>query len=98
MPGVRGAMQRHQLVVAARRRLRGGARLGRADGVCLPAHVDHDDLVAETVHLDEGVVGERAHAESLFTPPYMGKATLLASAHEPTKPGPSEVPSAAMSQ
>jgi hypothetical protein len=45
----------------------------------LPAHVDHHDLVAETVHLDEGVIGERTHAEDPFTPPYMGKATLLAS-------------------
>ena len=54
-------VQRHQLIVGRAVGLRGGARLGRTDRCRLPAHVDHHDLVAETVHLDEGMVGERAH-------------------------------------
>ena len=54
-------VQGHQLVVGRAVGLRGRARLGRADRAGLPAHVDHHDLVAETVHLDECVVGERAH-------------------------------------
>src|SRR5205823_6997770 len=54
-------MQRHQLVVRRSRGPRDGARFGRGDGTRLRAHVHHHDLVAETVHLDESVVGERAH-------------------------------------
>src|SRR6516164_2571438 len=54
-------VERHQLVVWRSVGLRGGARLSRADCSRLPAHVDHHDLVAETVHFDEGMVGERAH-------------------------------------
>src|SRR5215831_4811095 len=54
-------MQRHQLVVWRAVGLRRRARLGRTDRSRLPAHVDHHDLIAEAVHLDEGMVGERAH-------------------------------------
>src|SRR5262249_10781659 len=67
-------MERHQLVVWRAVGLRGGARLGRADCSRLRAHVAHHDLIAETVHLDEGMVGERAHGGPLL-PLYMGKST-----------------------
>ena len=54
-------MERHQLVVGRA----GGCAAARASSALTAplraAHVDHHDLVAETVHLDEGVVGERAH-------------------------------------
>src|SRR5215469_9989899 len=59
-------MERDQLVVGRSIGLRGGARLGRTDRSRLPAHVDHHDLVAETVHLDEGMVGERAHVRPVI--------------------------------
>ena len=56
-------MERHQLIVGRTAGLRGGARIGGADCAGLPAHVDHHDLVAEAVHLDERAIGERAHAK-----------------------------------
>ena len=55
------SMERHKLVAAHSVRLRCCARLCGADRAGLPAQVDHYDLVAETVHLDEGAMGERAH-------------------------------------
>jgi hypothetical protein len=54
-------VQRHQLVVRRPGGPRDGARVGGADGIRLGAQIDYHDLVAETVHLDESVVGERAH-------------------------------------
>ena len=54
-------MQRHQLVVGRALRPAAARASAGADGARLAAQVDHHDLVAETVHLDEGVVGERAH-------------------------------------
>jgi hypothetical protein len=59
-------VQSHQLIVRDAAGLRHGARLGGAHHTARPAQVDHDDLVAETVHLDEGMVGERAHCASLY--------------------------------
>ena len=58
-------MQHHQLIEGRAFGPRGSARLGGADSRLLVAQVDDDDLVAETVHLDEGVVGERAHAGNI---------------------------------
>src|SRR5262249_38088444 len=68
-------MQDHQLIVrhpagAARR-----ARTGSRHGAAFVAHVDEHDLVAETVHLDEGMVGKGAHGSS---PSYMAKSARLA--------------------
>src|ERR1700745_2585297 len=54
-------MQRHQLIVGHAVGRGGGAGVLRTDRPRLPAHVDHHDLIAETVHLREGVVGEYAH-------------------------------------
>ena len=54
-------MQRHELIVGRAIGPGGGTRLGGTDGAGLSAHVHHHDLVAETVHLGEGVVRERAH-------------------------------------
>ena len=54
-------IERHQLIV--RRAACGGgrARLIGADLGRARAQIDHDDLVADAVHLHEGLVGERAH-------------------------------------
>ena len=57
-------MERHQLVVGGGGRLRGGARFLGGDGRLRAAHIHHHDLVAETVHADERLVGERAHGEA----------------------------------
>ena len=59
-------IKRHQLIVG---RALGGAAARASSGAIAPAaraHVDHDDLVAETVHLHEGPVGERAHGHRLL--------------------------------
>src|SRR5207248_1209605 len=75
-------MQRHELVIGDAPWPGGGARLGGADRARLRAQVDHHDLVAEAVHLDEGAVGERAHGD-LARVPYMGNCALLASGPKP---------------
>src|SRR5262245_53169631 len=54
-------MQRHQLIVGHAVGRGGGASVLGTDRPRLPAHVDHHDLIAETVHLREGMVGEYAH-------------------------------------
>ena len=54
-------IERHELVVGRASGLRRGAGVGGADRDRRLAHIDHNDLVAETVHLDERPVGERAH-------------------------------------
>src|SRR4249919_3172040 len=54
-------VQGHELIIRRAVGLRGRARLVRGDRAGLSTHVDHHDLVAETVHLHESVVGERAH-------------------------------------
>ena len=58
-------VHRHQLVVGHRGRRRAGLR--SADRLRRGAHVDHHDLVAETVHFDKQMVGECAHASILQT-------------------------------
>ena len=62
-------IERHELIVglAARRR----ARLGRRNRGWCAAQVDDDDLVAETVHLDEIPVRQRAHDNARMSGTYM---------------------------
>ncbi len=70
-------VQGHELVVGGTGRLCRRMGLGRADQALFAAHVHHHDLVAEAVHLGEGMVGEHAHGESPWLPPYMGKLLPL---------------------
>src|SRR5947209_8370047 len=60
-------MQRQQLIVGHTMGLRRSARLRRTDRSRLRPQVHHHDLVAETVHLEEGVIGERAHVSPLLS-------------------------------
>jgi hypothetical protein len=53
---------------------RGGARIDRIDRSRLPTHVDDDDLITETAHLDEGTVGKHAHVRPFIAALY-GKST-----------------------
>ena len=64
-------VQGHELIIRRAVGLRGRARLVRGDRAGLSAHVDHHDLVAETVHLDESVVGERAHGAPVVVALYV---------------------------
>ena len=52
-------IKRHQLIVGLL--ARGRARLGRLDRARRSPQVDDHDLIAETVHLDEVAIGQRAH-------------------------------------
>jgi hypothetical protein len=54
-------MQGHQLIAWSAGKPGRSTRLDGADSADFTAHVHHDDLVAETVHLDEREIGERAH-------------------------------------
>ena len=49
------------LIVRRAGGLRRRPRVRRRHRAGVAAHVHHDDLVAETVHLHEGMVGEHAH-------------------------------------
>src|SRR5580658_2754015 len=53
------------------------ARLLRRDGARLVAQIDHNNLVADPVHLDEAMVGERAHGFVQSTLPYMANGDRL---------------------
>jgi hypothetical protein len=77
-------IKRHELVVGRVRRLRRRARLVGVDGGGNLAHVHHHDRVAETVHLHECAIAERAHIStvrrtSLIGLGYMGNVPTLAS-------------------
>ena len=54
-------IERHQLVVRRARGRGGRARLLGRDRRRALTQINDDDLVADTVHLDERLVGERAH-------------------------------------
>ena len=54
-------MQRHQLIVGYAVGRGSGTGVLRTDRPGLLAHVDHHDLIAETVHLREGMVSKHAH-------------------------------------
>lgn len=66
-------LQYHELIIGHTGR--------RGDGACLlwrhrsahVAQIDHDDLVADAVHLGKCVIGERAHEISRFMPALYGQ-------------------------
>ena len=67
-------IERHELVVGLL--ARGGAGLGRRDRgfhdqTWHAAQIDNNDLVAETVHLDEVAIRQRAHDNARMCTTYM---------------------------
>ena len=70
-PGKARLLQHHQLVI---RNVRGhGPRVRLRHRPLRVAQIDDNDLVADPVHLCEGVVGERAHENIQFVPALYGE-------------------------
>jgi hypothetical protein len=70
-------IERHQLVKRRALRRRGRARFAARDRQRLVTHVNDDDLVSDTVHLDEGMIGERAHNVRALLPDLYGRRPEL---------------------
>ena len=74
MPGVRGVVDRHDLVEPGRRIGVERDRRGRRHAVGAAAHVGNDDFVAEPVHLGElGRAGHRAQVSAVRFRRYMAE-------------------------
>src|SRR5205814_3559184 len=72
-------LQDHQLIERHSRRRGYRTRFLRANRGGRIAKIDHDNLVADAVHLGKRMVGERAHRISRLSLPYMATHRRLAS-------------------